>query len=188
MSWVTRINCPPDDSSQRIPRSIVKPIVKVVEPFVGQKLCRPIVEVRIKLVDHALIAQHRKQTDGKRCNGNGIKSVRVTLVLLFDWHIFQTSSNSHNMAATDNMTSFSNDSCFSTENRPIKGFNRDMMETLWRFNSQTRGQRPLVYSSQATRKETLCEIRNSSKSPRWHELSSAERRRLSELFNCLIDY
>ena len=41
------------------------PIVEVIEPLVRKVLGGAVVEVGIKLVDHALIAKHRKKTDGK---------------------------------------------------------------------------------------------------------------------------
>lgn len=57
-----------DDAAQWIPRAVVEPVVEVVETFLGEKLGRPVVEVRIELVDDALETQHGKQTSGERCN------------------------------------------------------------------------------------------------------------------------
>ena len=61
-----RVNCAADDASERIPDTIVEPVVERVEAFVGQKLGRSIVEVRVKFVDDRLVAEHREQACGKR--------------------------------------------------------------------------------------------------------------------------
>jgi hypothetical protein len=37
--------------------------MEVVETFVGQELCGSVVEVRIELVDHALIPKNGEKTD-----------------------------------------------------------------------------------------------------------------------------
>ncbi len=39
------------------------PVMEVVESFVGQELCGSVVEVRIELVDHALITKNGEKTD-----------------------------------------------------------------------------------------------------------------------------
>ena len=58
----TWVDGSPNDAAQRVPGAVVKPVVKVVEALLGQEASRAVVEVRIKLVDHALKPQHREQT------------------------------------------------------------------------------------------------------------------------------
>lgn len=45
-----------DDPSEGIPGSLVEPVVEGIEALFGEKLCRAIVEIRIKLMDDALEA------------------------------------------------------------------------------------------------------------------------------------
>ena len=54
-----------DDPAQRVPGPVVEPVVEGVETLVGQVLGRSVVEVGIELVNHGLVAQHRKQPDRK---------------------------------------------------------------------------------------------------------------------------
>ena len=55
-----RIDGATNDPSQRIPSSVVEPIVKLVKSFVGQKFGCTVIEVRIELVNHHLIPEHRE--------------------------------------------------------------------------------------------------------------------------------
>ena len=66
----TRVYCPSNDPPERVPCSVVKPVVKAVETFLSQELGRSVVEVRIKLVNDALETQHSKQSGGERCRGD----------------------------------------------------------------------------------------------------------------------
>ena len=58
-----RVDGAADDTAQRVPCPVVKPVVERVEPLVRQELGSPVIEVRVKFVDHRLISQHRKQSD-----------------------------------------------------------------------------------------------------------------------------
>lgn len=51
-----------NNSTQRIPCSIVKPIPKVIEALLGQELRDAVVEVWIKLVYHAFVLYDREET------------------------------------------------------------------------------------------------------------------------------
>jgi len=51
-----------NNSTQRIPCSIVKPIPKVIEALLGQELRDAVVEVWIKLVYHAFVLDDREET------------------------------------------------------------------------------------------------------------------------------
>ncbi len=51
-----------NNSTQRIPRSVVKPIPKVIEALLGQELRDAVVEVWIKLVYHAFVLYDREET------------------------------------------------------------------------------------------------------------------------------
>ena len=62
----TGVDGPSDDPPEGVPCSVVKPVVEAVEAFLGQELGRSEVEVGIKLVDHALETQYRKQSSGER--------------------------------------------------------------------------------------------------------------------------
>ena len=66
----TRVYCPSNDPPERVPCSVVKPVVEAVETFLSQELGRSEVEVRIKLVNDALETQHSKQSGGERCRGD----------------------------------------------------------------------------------------------------------------------
>lgn len=59
------INRAADDPSQRIPGSVIEPIVEVVESLFGQEARRPVIEVRIEFVDDAFESEHREQTSGE---------------------------------------------------------------------------------------------------------------------------
>ena len=61
----TRIDGATNDPSQRIPSSVVEPIVKLVKSFISQKFGCAVVEVGIKLVNHHLIPEHREKPYGK---------------------------------------------------------------------------------------------------------------------------
>ena len=52
----SRVDRSTNDTSQRVPGSVIEPIVERVEPFVRQELRRTIVEVRIELMNHRFIA------------------------------------------------------------------------------------------------------------------------------------
>ncbi len=59
-AWIYRLA---DDSAQWIPCPRVEPIHKVMESSVYEKCCRPIVEIRIVLVDDAFVANHREEAN-----------------------------------------------------------------------------------------------------------------------------
>jgi len=63
-----------------------------------------------------------------RANTTTTLIVLITLDTLTCFIIFK---NLHSMAATDKMTSLSRNSCFSTENLPIKGLNKDIFRPKW---------------------------------------------------------
>ena len=66
--WIcTRIDSSSDDAAKRVPRPVIKPVVESVESFICQEPCCPIVEVRIKLMNNALKAQHGEQTCWESC-------------------------------------------------------------------------------------------------------------------------
>ena len=50
------VDCPTDNSTQRIPRPLIKPIMELVEALIRQELGCTVVEVWIKFVDHHFIA------------------------------------------------------------------------------------------------------------------------------------
>lgn len=63
----TWVYCATNNTSQWVPSSIIKPVVKVVKTLFSQKTCGSVVEVRIKFVNDTLKTQHRKKTCGKCC-------------------------------------------------------------------------------------------------------------------------
>ena len=67
----TRVDGPSDDPAQRVPCSVVKPVMEAVEAFLCQELGCSEVEVGVKLVDHALEAQHGEQSRGERWEERG---------------------------------------------------------------------------------------------------------------------
>lgn len=62
----TGIDGAADDTAERVPGSVVEPVVERVEALFGEELGGAVVEIRIELVDDRLIAQHRKETSRKR--------------------------------------------------------------------------------------------------------------------------
>lgn len=67
LSQPTWIDGAPYDPTQGVPGPVVEPVVEVVEALLGQEPRRAVVEVRIELVDHALVPQHREQPHAERC-------------------------------------------------------------------------------------------------------------------------
>ena len=57
-----RIDGASDYSTQGIPSSIIKPIVKGIETLIGQIFRCSVIEVGIKFVYHAFIAEHGEQS------------------------------------------------------------------------------------------------------------------------------
>eukprot|EP00053_Salpingoeca_punica_P010929 m.97584 g.97584 ORF g.97584 m.97584 type:complete len:573 (+) comp15536_c0_seq2:800-2518(+) len=60
-----RVDGAADDAAERVPGAVVKPVVEVVEALLHQVLRGAVVEVRVKLVDHALVADDGKEAAGK---------------------------------------------------------------------------------------------------------------------------
>ena len=61
----TRVNSSTNDTTQRVPCSIIKPVVEAVESLLCQVARGSVVEVGIELVNNTLKSQHREQTCGK---------------------------------------------------------------------------------------------------------------------------
>lgn len=64
---LTWIDGAPNDTPQGVPGPVIKPVVEAIEALFSEESRRPVVKVRIKLVDDALESQHRKQARCKRC-------------------------------------------------------------------------------------------------------------------------
>ena len=47
-----RIDGSTNDPAQRVPGSVIKPVVKRIEPVIRQVFGRPVVEIRIKFMDN----------------------------------------------------------------------------------------------------------------------------------------
>ena len=62
-----RIDGAADDAAERIPCAVIKPVVEVEETFLNKVLGGAVVEVGVKLVDHALKPDHSKQSRQERC-------------------------------------------------------------------------------------------------------------------------
>ena len=62
---LTRVDGPPNDPAERVPCSVIEPVVEAVEALLGQELGRSEVEVRIKLVNDTLKPQHSEQPGGE---------------------------------------------------------------------------------------------------------------------------
>ena len=60
-----RVHSPANYSTQWVPCSVVKPVPKVVEALLGEEGGHSVVEVGIKLVDHALVLHHREQANAE---------------------------------------------------------------------------------------------------------------------------
>ncbi len=59
---LTGVDGSTNDPTKRVPRSIVKPVVKLIETLLRQKASCTVIEVRIKLVNNRLESQHREET------------------------------------------------------------------------------------------------------------------------------
>lgn len=62
---LTRIDGATNNSAQRVPCHIIKPVVEGIEPLLNQILGSSVVKVGVKLVNDAFIPQHREETRGK---------------------------------------------------------------------------------------------------------------------------
>ena len=54
MEFLTRVDCSSNNTTKRIPCSIIKPVVEAIKSFFSQVSCGSVVKVRIKLVDNTL--------------------------------------------------------------------------------------------------------------------------------------
>ena len=61
----TRVDGATNDTAQRVPGTVIKPVVKLIEPFLRKEPGGSIVEVGIELVNNTLKSQHREETAGK---------------------------------------------------------------------------------------------------------------------------
>ncbi len=50
------VDCTPDNAAQRVPSSVIEPIMKLVKAFFCQEFRCAVVEVGIKLMDHHFIS------------------------------------------------------------------------------------------------------------------------------------
>ena len=65
LSRTHRVDGASDNTAQRVPGVLIEPVPEVVEALAGQEARDAIVEVWIKLVDHAFIFDHREKSDAK---------------------------------------------------------------------------------------------------------------------------
>ena len=79
----TWVDGSPNDTSQRVPGAVIKPIVKVVEAFFCQEASGTVIEVWIKFMDHALKPQHREETSWECWNKAKKNAVLVTTITRF---------------------------------------------------------------------------------------------------------
>lgn len=66
----TRIQGSTDDPAEWIPALGIEPVPKFVKALLSQILSNSVIEVGIKLVDHALVTKHTEQTGNERQNVN----------------------------------------------------------------------------------------------------------------------
>lgn len=65
-----RVESPTNDPPQRIPTLVVEPVPELIEAVPSQELSDSVIEVGVKLVDHALVAQDAEETSDERQNVN----------------------------------------------------------------------------------------------------------------------
>lgn len=66
-----RVHGAAHDSAQRIPGHRVKPVPHLVEAILREVLGHAVVEVRVELVDDALVLDDREQADGEGQDADG---------------------------------------------------------------------------------------------------------------------
>lgn len=60
-----RVEGAADNAAERVPALAVEPVPELVEPLLGQEQGGPVVEVRVELVDHGLVAEDAEEAGGE---------------------------------------------------------------------------------------------------------------------------